>query len=454
MHRLAITACLTLTALWAVARTGSEANTEPAFVYTATKHYVAEAWSQGGERFPLGAEVIVRDSETAADARERPLVPGFAASADPSVSFDGKRILFSGRRTAQDRWEVWQLSRADNSVQKLVACDQDCIRPLYLPEGRVVYARKTRGRFVIETAILGKPERLQLTYSAGNSMPLDVLRDGRILFQANYPLGGDATTELYTVYSDGSGVEAYRCDHGPRRRAGKQITSGDIVLVSASGLARFTSPLAHELKVSSPAGEYAGDIAEVPDGAWLVSWRAGSKLPYELVRWPVGSSKLTVIQSRSDADLVQPVLLAPRPVPNRHPSGLHDWTYANLLCLNTYTSKYKIAAGSVATVRLYTEDDRRQVALLGEAPVEKDGSFYVRMPADRPLQVQLLDLSGKIVQKEEGWFWLRRGEQRICVGCHAGPETSPENAIPLVLLRSTIPADMTAKPAQVTNGGH
>ncbi len=42
-------------------------------------------------------------------------------------------------------------------------------------------------------------------------------------------------------------------------------------------------------------------------------------------------------------NVIQPVLLAERVVPNRHPSGLHDWSNANLLCLNAYTSKYQFA---------------------------------------------------------------------------------------------------------------
>jgi len=46
---------------------------------------------------------------------------------------------------------------------------------------------------------------------------------------------------------------------------------------------------------------------------------------------------------------------------------------------------------------------------------------------------------------------MRRGEQRICVGCHAGPETAPENAVPMILLKSTTPADMTG--AAQTSGG-
>ena len=47
-----------------------------------------------------------------------------------------------------------------------------------------------------------------------------------------------------------------------------------------------------------------------------------------------------------------------------------------------------------------------------------------------------------------GKWWPRKiagsgpgpGEQRVCVGCHAGPERSPENAAPQILQRSTKPA--------------
>ena len=44
---------------------------------------------------------------------------------------------------------------------------------------------------------------------------------------------------------------------------------------------------------------------------------------------------------------------------------------------------------------------------------------------------------------------MRRGEQRVCVGCHAGPETAPENAVPTILLKSTTPADLTGNSAQM-----
>jgi hypothetical protein len=132
---------------------------------------------------------------------------------------------------------------------------------------------------------------------------------------------------------------------------------------------------------------------------------------------------------------------------------LHDWNYGHLLCLNAYTGKNNFAADSLRAVKVYTQDEQGHSQLLGEAPVEKDGSFYVRVPGDRPLRFELLNGSGATVKKEDGWFWLRGGEQRVCVGCHAGPETAPENAVPAVLLRSTVAADMTATPGQAS-GGH
>ncbi len=91
---------------------------------------------------------------------------------------------------------------------------------------------------------------------------------------------------------------------------------------------------------------------------------------------------------------------------------------------------------------------------LGTAPVEKDGSFFVQAAGDRPLRFILLDAAGHPLRAEHGWFWMRRGEQRICVGCHTGPERAPENRVPLVLLHTTTPVDLTGRSAAATAGGH
>ncbi len=79
----------------------------------------------------------------------------------------------------------------------------------------------------------------------------------------------------------------------------------------------------------------------------------------------------------------------------------------------------------------------------------------MQVPGDRPLQFELVDSAGKTVQREQGWYWARRGEQRICVGCHAGPERAPENAVPAVLLKSTEPVALlgTAEASHTSQKG-
>jgi hypothetical protein len=421
----------------------------PVFLYTAARHYEPLAWMQGADRFGSGATIFVHDAQG-----KRALVPSFVASADAAVSFDGQRVLFAGKVKAEDRWQIWEILLAGGEPRRITSRDEDCIRPLYLPEDRVVYARRTAGRFVIEAVDLAGGKPLPLTYGPANYLPTNVLRDGRILFEAAYPLGAEAVPEIYTVYSDGSGVESYRCDHGPARHSGSQVASGDVLFASSHGLARFTSARAQEVPISAPAGEYAGEVAETPAGDWLVPWRGEAKASFQLMLWTPASPALRPAVAEQDADAVQPTLVAARAVPNRHPSGLHDWPNANLLCLNAYTSKYKFTLGSIHSVRLYTRDGGGNPRLLGTAPVERDGSFFVQVPTEQALQIELLDSAGKTLKREAGFFWMRRGEQRGCVGCHAGPETSPENAVPVVLLKSTTPADMTGVTAPNASGGH
>jgi hypothetical protein len=254
---------------------------------------------------------------------------------------------------------------------------------------------------------------------------------------------------LYLVYADGSGVESYRCDHGLARWGGSQLANGDVVFTHGDSLARFTSSLAHEQFIPAPHAEYAGAIAETASGAWLVSARAAAGAHYAIKLWKPGTAMLQTILAVSGVELVEPVLAAPRNTPKRHPSGLHDWDYANLLALDARLSRQGDLKTAPATVRLETQDAQGRTLFMGTARVEHDGSFFVKAPADKPIRFALLDAKGSVVRQEHGWFWIRRGEQRICVGCHTGPERASENRMPAALLRTTTPADLTG--AQVSS---
>ena len=417
-------------------------------LYTSTPDFEPGAWLRGEERFPSGATLMLQQQGTS-----RPLVSGFTATADASVSFDESRVLFSGKRDAKSPWQIWEVAVAKGEPRPVTNCGTDCIRPFYLPGDLAVYARKVNNRFLLETVPLAGGPSLQLTYAPGSALPTDVLRDGRILFEAAYPLGNASSSEIYAVYSDGSGVEAIRCDHGESRQAGTQVASGDILFAKEQGLGRFTSAVAHESEVKTRGGDFAGGLVQTPSGAYLVSWRNDANSPFSLQLWNQQTGAFESLVADTGASIVEPVLIADRPIPNRHPSGLHDWNYANLLCLNAYTSKHQFAEGSIRSMRLYTKAETGKDRLLGSSSVEPDGSFYLQVPADQPLQIELLDASGKTLKREQGWFWMRKGEQRICVGCHAGPERAPENAVPEAIVKSIRPVDLTGSSPQIRNGG-
>jgi hypothetical protein len=53
-----------------------------------------------------------------------------------------------------------------------------------------------------------------------------------------------------------------------------------------------------------------------------------------------------------------------------------------------------------------------------------------------------VNAAGQVILAERNWFWMRPAEQRICVGCHLGPERAPENKVPDILLKTILPVKM------------
>ncbi len=449
---IATSALLSACALAQLAKADSNAD----FIVTAAPIYKQLAELRGGERFPNGARLLLVHNGKAA-----PLVPDFAASADADVSFDGQWAMFAGKKNPGDAWQIWEVNLRDRKVHSVVLTKADAVRPLYLPGGRLVWAQRTASGFELDSAEDARrheppplnptagPGITPLTYFHGNAFPTGVLHDGRILFEAGFPFGTAAMPEIYLVYADGSGVESYRCDHGRGRWGARQLASGDVVFTHGAALGRFSSPLAHEAPVAAPAAQYAGSIAETSEGAWLLSARRDGQAHYAIGLWHPQSStrlqnaKLIPVLALPGADLINPVIVATRTRPKRHPSGLHPWSYANLLALDARISRDSMLREAPAEVRVEVQDADGRAVVAGKAPVEEDGSFYVRVPGDRPIRFSLLDKKGAVVRQEQGWFWARGGEQRYCVGCHAGPERGSENRVPAVLMHSTVPTDLT-----------
>ena len=66
--------------------------------------------------------------------------------------------------------------------------------------------------------------------------------------------------------------------------------------------------------------------------------------------------------------------------------------------------------------------------VIGEVPVEEDGSAFFEVPAMTPVYFQLLDSNGDVVQSMRSWSTLQPGETFGCVGCHEPKGSIIENA--------------------------
>ena len=332
--------------------------------------------------------------------KAEPLVPGFAASADASVSFDGKTVLFAGKKNADDPWQIWEVA-AEGGVPRLVYGGQtDAIRPLWMPDGRVVFAERGADGFALVTAALDGSATLRLSYLPGNFIPDDVLEDGRVLFESGFPLGvGDDPGDVSGLSGrERRGERALRPQQrGKERRAraraadesgfrGRGCRRHRVHAWTSAGaihVARWRMKRA----IASPAGDFAGDVAELPDGRWLLAMRRPGQRHYGLEAWKPGARAAIVVARDADRDLVEPVVVAPRSVPRTFPSALHPWKTGNLLALDARLSRGGPFHGVPVTVRVETQDAGGRAKVLGTAPVMQDGSFFVKVPGDAALRL-------------------------------------------------------------------
>ena len=117
-------------------RNSQEGTTQPQHVTPpAVVIVLAPEVRPGGllERFPQGSRLARLDPTEAAPEC---LTSGFFAAADPRTSFDGARVLFAGKKTADSPWQIWEMNVDGSGARQVTHCPGDCLKPAYLPARR------------------------------------------------------------------------------------------------------------------------------------------------------------------------------------------------------------------------------------------------------------------------------------------------------------------------------
>lgn len=428
-----------------------------------------EPWAEGGRL------VAVQPGEP-----PRVLTGAFHSATEPDVSFDGTRIAFAGRKEADDAWCIWEM-QADGTDARKVTCGPGGARqPVYLPTMYTLTATSTEpweqiafvGALPGETnetgvgphtalfacRLDGSRER-RLTFNLSSDFDPVVLPDGRLVFaswqHSGLDRGPQGRVALFGVNTDGTdlmifaGDEGRRVKHMPSWTAERLVVfvEGDSVDGDGSGSLGAVSlrrNLHSYRSLTAPGEGFFRSPSALPEGGVLVAWRPAS----EEGSWAVYSFDPTTgvmegVFDESSWHDVEAQVLGPRPRPDGRSSSvrgdeLMGWLYG----LDVGISDLEGPAWSrhvAKRVRILEGLARRGAEevlgpglaprrLLGEIDLAPDGSFHVEVPADTPLELQLLDEDG-LALRSCAWIWSRRREARGCIGCHEDPERTPPNRL-------------------------
>lgn len=469
------------------ARGGSGAEQPPDLIIVEAPEAPSGALSA---RFPKGSR-LARVSPP--ERTPRNLTSAFFAAADPRISFDGTRVLFAGRRTAASTWQIWEMHADGAGVRQVTNCRGDCLRPAYLPRGQIAYTAVAQEvtseqlnlaqSRVAPAAASGARSRLgsqlwvgnldgtdahAITFGPGDFELETVLLSGRLLLTARSPLlpanKRPTDRELYTLRPDGTGLATLRCEHQHPavRSQAAEMDDGAVVFLksrldgtSSDGELEWVRRGAvHEAPLAVPA-LHAWSAQPLAGNELLVAHTVGMSMSQQmrLALLDAGSASITAtLYESTRLPAVEAVPVVAHAPPRWYWSTLNPALKRGyFVCLDSYQSA-GLPHGRITTtlgrVRVFTLDAATQgESVLGEVPVEPDGSFYIAVPPDTPVRFEVLDRTEHVVRAQRSWIWSRSGEEHGCVGCHEDRALAPENRWPLALRRFDTPTRLDRQEA-------
>lgn len=146
---------------------------------------------------------------------------------DPSVHWDGKRILFSMRKNHKDSYHIYEINTDGTGLNQLThLVDVEDIHPLYLPDDTIIFSSTREPKYCMcNKHLQANIYRMesdganihQITKNTLFDRPTDIMPDGRILYDRweyvdrNF---GDAQS-LWTVRPDGTNQALYWGNNTP-----------------------------------------------------------------------------------------------------------------------------------------------------------------------------------------------------------------------------------------------
>ncbi len=438
-----------------------------------TYHY--EGFQAGGGLYVINAR------DPGSEPRELVATPS-GQILDCDLSYDGRVVLFSWRRRQEEGYHLWTIKVDGTDLRRLSDGAWNDYNACWLPDGGIGFLCTKNPQFAYcWNAPVGIVHRMdadgsnvrQLSSNYLNDFTPYVLDDGRIIYSRWEYVDKPACPiqSLWTINPDGTGLRVYfgnrvlspgtfmeprsipgttkiLCTmtghNGPARGAIGIIDRS--LGVNAQAAIQNITPEAAVPAVDQGNGNFGGVKqynSPVPlDGSrFLVSCQGPV-----LVRTLQGDCQAVALPAPDDGlqyFCTQPVRPRNRPPVINSPLPKESVPYATIYLQDVYNGLApEVQRGEVVRLRVVRELEKTVrltpqhgpfgwqfpciscgatyagKEVLGETPIDPDGSACFRVPPGVPIYFQVLDSEGRAVQRMRSFTHLMPGEVQGCIGCH------------------------------------
>lgn len=485
--------------------------------YALDHHNTATLFQYGEinqDKFAPGSALRIYDVDSKTSRTLIETVEGVVR--DPELSFDGKKVVFSMRKSAKEFYHIYEINIDGTNLKQLTSASGiSDIDPLYLPDGSIVFSSTRQPKFCMcNRHIMCNLFRMngdgsnitQIGVSTLFEGHASLLNDGRILYDRweyvdrNF---GDAQG-LWTVNPDGTkhsiyygnntacpggvidarqipGTDLVACIFGSchdrpwgalaiidrkkgvdGREAVVQIWPEESIdLVGKGDLDSFRwidlfyedpFPFDSEHLLVSRTISHRQDPWDMKQGIYLVGPNGVEELLFE------GAKSLfdpQIVQSR-EKPVVLPTMRNFEDVTGQfyvenvyegtHMAGVKKGEAKWLRVVESpekrsWTIQGWQGQGEQAPATNWHSFENKQI--LGEVPIEEDGSVSFIAPAGKHVYFQVLDKDKKTIQSMRSGVSLMPGEINGCVGCH-------EDRLSIPAPVPKRPIALTKKPVELT----
>jgi len=423
------------------------------------------------------------------------------------LSWDGKEVLFSWRKSENDYYQVYRVNADGAGLVQLTRHPSYNFDACWLPDGGIAFLSSRDPQvaycWVSLVGVLHRMDRdgenvRRLSANYLNDFTPCVTADGRIMYcrweYVDRPVS--VIHGLWTLNPDGTQLRTF---FGNRVVSGCAFMEPQPIPGTTEILCTITShngELGGAVGILDPRhGNNAQasirnltpeiDIGQVDK----VTRGTGPRGPYErpfpldqelflvsrygtiLLRDYEGTRCAEVLRPRDGLGFYSPQPLRPRPRPPEIPSSLPERSepWATVILQDVYRGLAPyVRRGEVKQICVVQEVPKSERAhfwkhpeigtqfpvvscgatlspkqVWGFVPVAEDGSACFKVPANKPIYFMALDGEGRAVQRMRSFTHLMPGEVQGCVGCHEPRDQTSDHASRMRATLSTEPRDLS-----------